>query len=117
MNDFERRYLQLAANTEARARRNNVGNHFGQTATKVRRLEDVLEDAFDIDQRSFVRKDAERSETKVQRPNVIETKNVIGMTVSNQNCIEMFQTKSQCLLSKIGGGVDEYGAAGMFDDD
>jgi hypothetical protein len=53
----------------------------------MRRFEDVLEDALDIDPRAFVCKHAERAKAKVQRPDVIETKDVIGMAVSDEHCV------------------------------
>ena len=85
------------------------GNHFRQTAAKVRRLKDVFEDAFDIDPRAFVRINAKRAKTKVQRADVVETKNVIGVTVSDQNSVEMLQSEAQRLLAKVGRRIDENG--------
>ena len=72
----------------------DVRNHFRQTAAEVRRLEDVFEDAFDIDPRAFVRINAECAETKVQRADVVETKNVIGVTVRDQDRVEMSSDRS-----------------------
>ncbi len=83
----------------------------------MRRLEDVFEDAFDIDPGAFICINTQRSETKVQRPDVVETKNVIGMAVRDQNGVEMFQPEAQRLLTKIGRRIDQHGASGMFDDD
>ena len=57
MDHFERRYLQLFSDAETRAGRNDIRNHFRQTATEMRRLKDVFEDAFDIDPGTFVRID------------------------------------------------------------
>jgi hypothetical protein len=88
-----------------------------QAAAKVRGLEDVFEDTFDIDPGTFIRVDAERTEAKVQRPDVIKTKDVIRMTVSDQNCVEMLQAVAQSLLTKVGGCVDQHSATGMFDND
>jgi len=42
---------------------------------------------------------------------------VIGVTVRDENHIEMFQSEAQSLLSKIGRRIDQHGAPGMFDDD
>src|ERR1043166_9820359 len=102
MNHFEGRDLQLASDTKTPARCNNVWNHFRQTATEVRRLEDVLEDAFDIYPRAFIRVDIQRAKTKVQRSDVVETKNVIGVTVCDEHSVHVLQTKAQRLLSKVG---------------
>src|SRR6185503_18385738 len=107
MNHFERRYLQFAPETETRARRNDIRNHFRQAAAEVRWLEDIFEDASDIHPGAFVGVDTQCSETEVQRPDVVETKNVIGVTMSNENGVEMFQAEAQRLLSKIGGRIHE----------
>src|ERR1051325_2734127 len=117
MNHFQRRDLQLVPNTKTRTVRDNVCEHFGQTATVVRRLEDVLEDAFDIHPRAFIRVDPERAKTKVQRPNVVKTKNVIGVTMRDEHGVEMLQPEAQRLLSKVGRRIDEKRAAAVLDDD
>src|SRR5688500_6411942 len=88
MNNFERRYLQFFTQTEARTRRDRVWNNFRQTAPEVRRLKDVFEDAFDIYPRALIRVNIERAKAKVQRSNVVETKHVIGVAVSDQNSVE-----------------------------
>jgi hypothetical protein len=81
----------------------------------VRRLEDVFEDAFDIDPGALVCINAKRSETKVQRANVVKTKNVIGMTVSNENCVEPFQAEAQRLLTKVRRRIHEHRAPRVLD--
>src|SRR5689334_6651565 len=95
---------------------NRVGNHLRQSATEVRWFEDVLEDAFDIYPRTFVRMNAECAEAKVERANVVEAEDVIGVTVGDQNGVETFESEAQRLLAKIGGGIDEDGLARVFDD-
>src|SRR5215213_2044526 len=82
MNHLQWRDLQLFTDAETRARRHDVWNHFRQTTTEMRRLEDVLEDAFDIHPGAFIRIDTERAKAKVQWADVVETENMIGVTVS-----------------------------------
>jgi hypothetical protein len=83
----------------------------------MRRLKDVLEDSFDIDPRAFIRVNTKRAKTKVQRPDVVETKNVIGVTVSYQDSIELFQTEAQSLLAKVCRRIDEDSSSRLFNDD
>src|SRR4029453_3921130 len=99
MNNFQRRDLQLFPNAETRTWGNDIRDYFRQTTTKMRRLKDVLEDTFKIHPSTFVRVNHKRAKTKVQRPDVVKTKNVIGMTVSDQNGIELFESETQCLLA------------------
>ncbi len=83
----------------------------------MRRLEYVSEHAPDIDPGAFVRVNAKCPETKVERPDVVEAEDVIGVTVRYQDCVEAFQAVAQCLLAKVGRGIDEYDFARVFDDD
>src|SRR6185369_8051631 len=48
---------------------------------------------------------------------VVETEDVIGVTVRDQHGIEMFQTSSQRLLPKVGGSVDDDSLPGVLDQD
>lgn len=113
---FNRRDLQILADAKTGAWCNDICNHHGQTAAEVRRLEDVLEHAPDVDPGTLICVNAERSEAKVQRPDVVETKDVIGVTVCDQDRVEMFESKAKRLLSKVHRSVDEDSAARVFDD-
>lgn len=42
---------------------------------------------------------------------------MIGVTVSDKNCIESLKTKLQRLLSKVGGSVDQDSVTCVFNDD
>lgn len=117
MDYFQGRDLQLFSNAETRTGGDDVRNYFRQTSTKMRRLKDVFEDAFDIDPGAFVCVNAKRSKTKVQRPDVIKTKNMIGVTVSDENGIEMFQTEAQSLLAKVRRRIDQDSSSRFFNDD
>src|SRR5882724_4726644 len=55
MNNFQRRHLQIAAETEGRAGDDGVRYDLWQAAAKMRRLEDVFEDAANVDPGPFVR--------------------------------------------------------------
>src|SRR6185295_15798418 len=52
--------------------------------------------------------------TKIQRSNVIESKNVIGVTMRDQNGVEMLQTGAQGLLTKVSRGVNNNCLPGVF---
>jgi hypothetical protein len=83
----------------------------------MRRLKDVFEDAFDIDPRAFVGVNTKRAKTKVQRSDVVESKNVIGVTVSDQNSVELFQTEAQSLLAKVCRRINQDSPSPLFNDD
>src|SRR5687768_10060801 len=83
MDHFEWRYLQFLADAKTGARANNVRDHHRQTTTEVRRLEDVFEHPPDIYPGALVCINAQRSETKVERTNVVEPEDMIGVTVCN----------------------------------
>jgi hypothetical protein len=55
--------------------------------------------------------------TKIQWPDVIKPKNVIGMTMSNQDRIEMSQARAQRLLAKVGRSINDDRLAGVFNQD
>src|ERR1043165_825727 len=117
MNYFQRRDLQLFSDAEARTGRNDIRNYLRQTTAKVRWLKDVLEDTFDIDPGAVVCVNTQRTKTKVQRSDVVETKNVIGVTVSDENCIELFQSEAQSLLAEVCRRIDEDSTPRLFNDD
>ena len=75
-----------------------------------RSLEDVLDDPYvrnrsTPDQRARV----------LERPDVIEAKNMIGMTMRYQDRIEVFQTDTQSLLPKITRSIHDYCLARVLD--
>jgi hypothetical protein len=55
----------------------------------MRRLEDVFEDAFYVDPGTFVCVYAKRAETKIERTDVIKSEDVIGVTVCDENGVEL----------------------------
>jgi hypothetical protein len=107
--------FQILPETERRAGDHRVRNNLRQAAAKVRRFKDVFEDAANIDPGPFVGVETERAVAKVKRANVVETEDVIGVTVRDQHRIEMLQTSAQRLLPKISGSVDDDRLPGVLD--
>src|SRR6185369_2966937 len=114
---FQRRHFQIMPEAERRAGDHRMRNNQRQTAAKVRRFKDVFEDAANIDPGPLVRVETERAVAKVKRANVVETEDVIGVTVRNQHRIEMFQTSAERLLPKISGSIDDDRLPGVLDQD
>src|SRR2546430_15879371 len=80
----------------------------------MRGLKDVTEDAPNVDPGAFICVETQRAMTKVERPNVVEPKDVIGMTVRDQHCVEMLQSVTQSLLAKVSRGIDDHRFPCMF---
>src|SRR2546428_11595201 len=95
MNYFEGSDLQIMTEAKRRARNNGVGNNLRQSSAKMRGLKDVTEDAANVDPGAFICVETQRAMTKVERTNVVEAKDVIGMTVRDQDGIEMLQSITQ----------------------
>jgi hypothetical protein len=55
--------------------------------------------------------------TKVDRSNIVESKDVVHVAMCNQDRIEPANSLTQRLLSKIGRRVDEYCLLSVFDKD
>jgi hypothetical protein len=101
MDELERSNLQLVTQAKGSSSHDCVWNNLRQTTAEVRRLKDVFEDAPNIGPGPFVGIDAQCAVPKVQGPNVIETENVIGVTMGYQDRVESFQPVSQSLLPKV----------------
>jgi len=117
VDDFQRRNLQIAAEAKWSAGDNRMWHDLRQAPAKMRRLKDVFEDPPNVDPGTFVRVESQSAMAKVQRPNVVETKDVIGVAMRDQHSVEMFQPLAQSLLAKIGRGVNDNGFGGVFDQD
>src|SRR2546428_1120582 len=115
MNYFEGSDLQIMTEAKRRAGNNGVGNNLRQSSAKMRGLKDITEDAANVDPGAFIRVETQRAMTKVERTNVVEAKDVVGMTVRDQHGVEMLQTITQSLLAKVSRGIDDHGLPGMFD--
>jgi hypothetical protein len=92
-------------------------NNLRQAAAKVRRLKDVFENAANVYPSPFVSVKAQRAVTKIQRPNIVEAENVVGVTMRYQDRIEMLQSLTQGLLTKVSRSIDNYGLTRVFDED
>jgi hypothetical protein len=53
--------------------------------------------------------------TKIQRPDVVEAENVIGMTMRYQHRVQMFEAGSEGLLPEVTRSVDNNRLPGVFD--
>src|SRR5437870_1742915 len=115
MNYFERCDLQIAVEAKRSARNDGVRNNLRQPSAKMSGLKGVTEDAANVDPGAFVRVETQRAMTKVERTDVVEAKDVIGMTVRYQHGVEMLQPITQRLLAKVSRGIDDHSLPGMFD--
>ena len=86
-----------------------------QTAAKVRRFKNVLKDPTEIDPCDAVRKDWHRTEAEIQRPYVVQAKNVIDVAVRYEDRVETSYPRTQRLLAKVDRGIDEYLLVVMLD--
>src|SRR5206468_6197875 len=94
-----------------------VRHNLRQTSAKVRRLEHILKNPADVFPGALVRIKPQSAMAKVQWTYIVETKNMIGVTMGDQDGIEMFQAGPQSLLAKIAGSIDDNCLAGVFDQD
>ena len=93
-----------------------MGNYLGQATTKMRRLEDVCEDAPDVDPCPFIGVNAQGAKPKIERANIVETENMVGVAMRDQDGVKTLQSISQGLLAKVGRSVNQNRLAGMFDE-
>src|SRR5438067_11292538 len=91
VNNFEWGYFEMAADAKRRAIHDGVRDNLWQAAAEMRRLEHVLKNSADVFPGTFVCVKAERAVTKIERPNVIKSENVIGVTMGDEYCVEMLQ--------------------------
>jgi hypothetical protein len=117
VNYFERRDLQVVTETKLSAGDNRMRNDLRQPPAKMRGLKDVFENAADVDPRSFIGIETQGAMPKIQRPNVIKAKDVIGVTVRYQHRVKVLESDSQSLLTKITRGVNNYRLTRVFDKD
>ena len=104
---FERRNFQAVADAKRRVRIDRVRDQLGQAAAKMNRFEYVLENPPEIDPRDLVRKDRHRAKAEVERPYVIESEDVIDVTVGDENRVDPLDLRPQRLLAKIDRCIDE----------
>src|SRR5215203_290794 len=115
VNDFERRYFQIFADTERRIMLDRVRNQLGKPAADMRRLKDILKNAFEVFPRDFVGVNAHRAVAKIERANIVEPENMVNMTMRDQNRVEIINARAQRLLAKIYRGINENFPSGVLD--
>jgi hypothetical protein len=72
-------------------------------------VEDVSEGAADYAKCFFVAVDGERGLlADVERTDVVETENVVGVAVGEEDGVEAVEVDAESLLAEIGGGIDYY---------
>src|SRR6185436_17522894 len=54
--------------------------------------------------------------TKIQWANIVEAENMVRVTVSDEDCVEVLHANSQSLLPKIARSVNDNCLAGVFDE-
>ena len=83
--------VQIRSEAERRPVHDRVRNNLRQAAAEMSGFKDVLENAPNIFPGPLVCVQPQRAMAKVQRPNIIEPKNVIGMTMRDQHRVEMLE--------------------------
>src|SRR6266581_3695900 len=74
VNQFQRSYFQVLAQTKRRAGKDGVRNHLRQAAPKIRRVKDVFEDASNVQPRLLVGVNTKGAVAKIQGPDVVQAK-------------------------------------------
>src|SRR2546423_2464118 len=114
--DLDRRDEQIGAETELRAVFDRVRDDLRQAAAEVRRLEDVLEDAADVRPGAPVGVDSQSAVAEVQGAYVVESEDVVGVAVRDENGVEVLDVLTKRLLPEIGRRVNEYRLAVVLDE-
>jgi len=117
MNHLERCDLNTFTDTERSLGIDSVGDQLRKPAAKMDRLKDVLKDSSKIYPRDLVRKDRHCSVSKIQGADIVETENVIDMTMRDKHRVNAVDLRSEGLLPEIGGRVDENLFIVVFDED
>jgi hypothetical protein len=83
----------------------------------MRRLKHVLKNAADVLPRTLVGVEPQRAMPEIQWSNVIESEDMISVTMRDQYGIKMLQPNLQSLLPKVTRRVDDDCLTGVFDED
>src|SRR2546425_13333017 len=81
VNNFKWGYFNVPADAKRCAVDDGMRDDLRQAAAEMRRLKYVLKNSPDVFPGAFVCIKSERAMTKIKRPNVIKSENVIGMTM------------------------------------
>ena len=91
-------------------------NELRQPASDMFRLENIGEDLAKIFPCRLATVYRYRSLPEIEGADVIEAKDVVGMTMSDQHSVQPVQMFAQSLLAKIHGDVDDQSHAIVFDE-
>ena len=83
----------------------------------MRRLENVLKDPPKVDPRNFISIDAHRTISKIQGPNVVQSKNMIDVAMCYQHGVKPIDLSPESLLPKINRSIDKNFLMVMLDQD
>jgi hypothetical protein len=114
VDDLKRCHGQIAAHGKRRAGMYRVGDQLRQPAADMRRHKNILENTVKVFPGDLVRIDAHRAIAEIQWADVVEAKNVIDVTMCNEDKIEAFDPGAQRLLAKIDGSIDQDRKPGVF---
>jgi hypothetical protein len=106
VNNLDRRYLNIA-DAEWGIGLNRMRDELWQAATHMGRIKDVAKYPPKVGPRDLIRINTHRSVSKIKRPNIIQPKDVINVTVSNQNGVKIFDLCAKSLLAKIDRGINK----------
>ena len=86
---LERGYFQIVADAECGSRLDRVRYELRQAAAEMSWIEDVLEYATKVGPSNLVRINAHRAVAKIQLTNIVKPKNVVNVTMRDENCVKM----------------------------
>src|SRR5687768_15486485 len=117
VDDFEGSNFEILTDTKRSPWNDRVRDQLGQTAAEMRRVKNILKDSTKIYPRDLVRVNTHRPVTKIERPNVVETEDMIDVAVRDQDRVQSLDLRTQRLLSKINRCVDKDLFITVFDKD
>jgi hypothetical protein len=98
---LNRRDLEVVSDTEWRIGLNRMWDELRQSAPNVGWIENILKNSPKVFPCNLIRVDTHCPVTKVQWPYVIESKNMIDMTMRDQYGIKLPDVRSKSLLAKV----------------
>src|SRR5688572_6387324 len=92
-------------------------DQLGQAAAEMRRLKHILKDPAKIGPGDLIRVDTHSTIAKIQRPNIVESEDMIDMTVGDEDRIEPIDLRPQSLLTEIDRRIYENFRFVMLNED
>lgn len=114
--DLDRRDRQVFADVERCLRHHGVRYQLRESTAKVHGFENILKDPAEVDPRNVISEDRHRSVPEIQRTNIVEPKDVIDVTMGYQDRVEVIDPRTQGLLAKVRGRIDQNRSSGVFDE-